>query len=355
METSKTGLFFLNTSRDMFKAFPNDFRSGIFQSFDRTFAWILAACVVVVFGLILVFSMRVPSEEISEKEILKIQERYAQLVLNQPKPEKVEEKKADSDAAAAAARRKREKEAAEAAEKESLEKVKQESVEDRQKRKEVTREQRLAKRDVVRKQVQSVGILAEITAAGTSRSGRGSSQVSNLLGAAGGVGDLGNVNISKGSFATRNVTAQQLESRRGERTTGVGIEKSSVGTIDGGRIASAGEVRITTQPPEMKSESGGAVGSKACIQSVITRESHRIKRVYENWLKRDPALGGQLKVRFFILATGMVGDVSVVNSSTGNSEFDENILRYIKRWDFSTCSVDESIEIVFPFAFSGAS
>jgi TonB family protein len=103
----------------------------------------------------------------------------------------------------------------------------------------------------------------------------------------------------------------------------------------------------------MKSESGASVTSKACIQKGINRESHRIRRVYENWLKRDPSLGGQLTVRFLITASGAVTDVSVIKSSTQNSRFDENILRYIKRWDFSDCSIAESIEIIFPFAFSG--
>jgi TonB family protein len=339
----------------MFREFPAELKSNIIRTFDRTFTWILGGCILVVFGLTFTFSMQKPSDEVSEKEIIQIQERYAQLVLNQPKPKIEEEKKAESDAAAAAMRRKKEMEAAKvAAEQEKPEQQKQESIEDRQRRREDTREQRQVKREAVRRKVQSAGIFAAITATGSSGSSRGTSPVSDLLASGGGVGDIGSIDVSKGSFAAKNATPEQLANRRGERTAGVAIERSSVGTVDGGRIASAGEVRISTQPPEMKSESGGAVGSKSCIQSIITRESHRIKRVYENWLKRDPALAGQLKVRFFIIAGGTVNDVSAVSSTTGNAEFDENILRYIKRWDFSSCGVGESIEIIFPFVFSGA-
>jgi TonB family protein len=272
------------------------------------------------------------------------------LVLNQPKPKVKEEKKGDAGAAVKQDEIK-EKEAAA----EEKEKPKQESLEDRQQRREETRQQREAKREVVKQQVRSAGIFAAITATGSSGGTGSSGAVSDLLSAAGGVGDLGSIDVSKGSFATKNVTAEQLEQRRGERTTGIGIEKSSVGTASGGQIASSGEVHISTQPPEMKSESGGAVAGKSCIQEAINRESHRIKRVYENWLKRDPSLSGQLKVRFVITSSGTVSEVSVVNSTTSSAEFDENIVRYIKRWDFSSCGTGESIEIVFPFVFSGTS
>jgi len=326
---------------------------------DPGFLYLLIGCAVIVGGLALGLSFIPVKETVSDKEILRIQERYAQLVLNQPKPKVTKEKKlAEEEAGAreAAARKAKEEAAKKAAEEEAAKKAKkEESFEDKQRRREETRRQREAKREMVKQQVRASGIFAAITSTAASGRGGGTEAVSDLLSAAGGVGNLGGIDVSKGTFATRNVGAADVSQPRGQRTSGVGIEKSSVGTADAGRIASAAEVRITTQPPEMKSESGGAVASKSCIQNVITRESHRIKRVYENWLKRDPSLAGQMKVRFMITSSGTVSDASVVTSSTGNGEFDDNILRYIKRWDFSGCGVGESIEIVFPFVFSGTS
>ena len=79
----------------------------------------------------------------------------------------------------------------------------------------------------------------------------------------------------------------------------------------------------------------------------------RLKRVYEDWRKRDPTLAGRLTVKFVILATGAVSNVSVVKSSTNNSDFDETILRYIKRWEFDPVQGGSDVEVVYPFVFEG--
>jgi TonB family protein len=78
-----------------------------------------------------------------------------------------------------------------------------------------------------------------------------------------------------------------------------------------------------------------------------------LKHVFENWLKRDPALHGQLKIKFTILPSGEVSNVSIVSSTMNNSEFDENIVRYIKRWAFPPVEGGGPVEVTFPFVFEG--
>jgi TonB family protein len=85
----------------------------------------------------------------------------------------------------------------------------------------------------------------------------------------------------------------------------------------------------------------------------VTRETQRLKRVYEDWLKRDPQLSGNLTVKFTILPTGAVSNVSIVKSSTNNGDFDDAILRYIKRWQFPAVEGAGPVEVVYPFVFEG--
>ncbi|MBD3390964.1 MAG: hypothetical protein GF418_02875, partial [Chitinivibrionales bacterium] len=304
MQVSKTGIFYMGQTRAVMKDFPREFRSSLTKRLERNFLYIFGACAIVMGGVTLGMTFVPMKETVSEKEILKIQERYAQLVLNQPRKAVKEAVKE----AAEPVEEEAEQDVAADVEKEEEVERKEETFEERQARKEESREDRRRKREMVSQQVKSKGIFAAITASGGGVSDVGSG-VDDLL-SAGGVSDLGDIDVSKGSFATKGADAAQLEARRGARTSGVGIEKSSVGKASGARIASSGKVNITTRPPEMKSESGGAVTSKACIQKVINRESRRIKRVYENWLKRDPSLSGQLKVRFLIMPGGNVGNVS---------------------------------------------
>jgi TonB family protein len=95
--------------------------------------------------------------------------------------------------------------------------------------------------------------------------------------------------------------------------------------------------------------------SQTSIKQQIDLEANRLKRVYENWLKRDPSLAGQLKIKFTILPSGEVANVSIVNSSTNNSEFDENIVRYVKRWMFPAVEGGGPVEVIYPFVFESQS
>ena len=186
------------------------------------------------------------------------------------------------------------------------------------------------------------------------------SSAADLLGTATdyGLGDLSNLNVTKGSFATRKADAAAAggTERKGSRTTDVGIEKQSVGKAEVAQVASAANVNITSAPPEITGESSThADRSQAAIGRVVQREAQRLKRVFEDWLKRDPALSGRLTVKFTILPSGAVSNVSVVKTTMNNPEFDETILRYIKRWQFPEVSGGTPVEVVYPFVFEGQS
>ncbi len=348
MAGEPTGIFYMGANRPAATEFPKDLRSGGFRRWDRPFLIVLGITAVVLGTLTAILSLLPVSDTVSEKEILRIQERYAQLVLNEPvpvKPEVVEETAGSESAVQEEAGGEVEEEVDRA----------NESFEEKQERKQASSDDRRARRAQVAQQVQSSGIFAAITSAGGSGAASGAESFDFLGGAEGGVGDLAGVDIGKGSFATRKSDGRaEGLSRRGEKTTGVGIQRRSVGAAGGKQLASTGKVNVSSKPPEIKTESGGVVTSRACIQRVIHREKRRIHRVYENWLKRDPALSGQISVKFNILPGGGISNVSIVRSSTGNDDFDRNVLRYIGRWSFESCEITEATEIVLPFAFEEA-
>ena len=336
---NQTGIFYVDAPTDaVAKVFPKQFSNSLFSQLDRKFLTILSISGAILFTIFFILSLRPLPEKMSEKEILKIQERYAKLVLNKPVKKKevkeVEVKKSGSE---------------KAEEKVKVDR-KNESVEARTERKAATSVQRQQKRAAISKQIASTGIFAAITASG---GGGGGDAVNDLLGDADGIGDLANVDLSGGSFATQNVDAATLKARRGARATSVGIKKGSVGAASGGAVKKRGTVSITSAAPKLSGESAGT-GSRtqSAINKVVTRQQSRLKKVYETMLKRDPELGGKIKIKFTIQPDGSVTNVSIVMSTTGNSTFDNRVLSYVKRWKFTPAS-GGPVEVIYPFVFSG--
>jgi TonB family protein len=354
MAGRQTGIFFVQHNvASVSASFPRELRSKLFSHLEPRFTSLFLGLLVVLGGTVLIISLRKLPDTVSENQILKIQERYASIVLNQPKPKPKEVEKAKEVKTASTAK---EEAAPEKKEEVKVDREK-ESYTAKQARKAETRVEREAVRQKVAQQVQSSGIFAAITAVGTGAAGANSAgaSVNDLLGAASeSVGNLSNLKISKGTFATKNVDAADIKARRGQVTSGVDIARESVGKTSASRISSGGSVNITSAPPEITGEAASlASRTQASIQRVTDLEGKRLKHVFENWLKRDPALHGQLRIKFTILPTGEVANVSIVSSTMNNSEFDENIVRYIKRWTFPPVEGGGPVEVTFPFVFEG--
>jgi TonB family protein len=337
------------------KAFPKEFRRGLFSSFEKRFFLIFAILIVVFYVTVGILSIHIKESDVaSEKEILQIQERYAQLIVNQPKPK---EKEAAVDAGKVVKKEVVIKEETKTDKDQdvNVDRAKESFVEKAQ-RKEAGIEERRQVRDMVAKQVSSAGIFAAITATGGSGSGV-SSTASDLLGAADdGIGDLSNLSISKGTFAAKKVDASEMTVRKGTRTTNVGIQKEDVGRASVVQVATNASISITSAPPEITGESSSHTDrSQSTIGRIVSRETQRLKRVYEDWLKKDPALNGRLTIKFTILPSGSVSSVSIESSTTNNSEFDETIIRYIKRWQFPAVPDAGPVEVIYPFIFEGQS
>ncbi|MBN2036460.1 MAG: TonB family protein [Chitinispirillaceae bacterium] len=352
--TSQSGIYFTQQTGPR-GSFPKRLRRSALSRLEPRFSGLFGVLLLCIGATIFFLShIRIKEEAYSEKAMQQIQERYAQLVLNQPKPkaEEVEEKEV--------ARVEKAGKETKARAEEDKEEVKvdreKESFVQRRERREATRQVRAKVREQVKQQVMSSGIFAAITATSGTGASSGGPRVTDLLKTAtSDIGDLGDVSISKGSFATRKVEASTITARTTGRVSGVSIEKQEVGRAAVAQVASAAVVNITSQPPEITGESADIEErSQIAIGRVVTRETRRLKRVYENWLKRDPQLGGNLKVKFTILPNGAVTNVTIISSTTGNADFDDAILRYIKRWMFAEVQGANPVEVVYPFVFEGS-
>ncbi|HEX3020232.1 MAG TPA: TonB family protein [Chitinispirillaceae bacterium] len=354
MSNDKTGIAIFGVPGNISpNSFPKEFKKGIFSRFEPRFTLILLCCFVVVFSIIGILSLRKPSEVVTDKEIEKIQERYARLVLNQPKPEVVipketQQKVDKKDVTEQKVEEKKETETV------NVDREKETFIE-KQQRKEASSEQRRQKREQIAQQVQSSGIFAAITASGSS--GGLISSASDLLGtAAESVSDVGEIKVTKGVFATKQVSSEDLKKRQGTSSEDISIQKQEFGRKEIVQVASTASVNISSVPPEITGESSNlADRSQSVIQKIVNRETQRLKRVFEDWLKRDPSLKGNLTIKFVILPSGAVSSVTIVKSTTQNSEFDETIIRYIKRWQFPVVADGSPVEVVYPFVFEGQS
>lgn len=102
----------------------------------------------------------------------------------------------------------------------------------------------------------------------------------------------------------------------------------------------------------------GAASSDArrdnnAINEIVSSHKSSIRMTYEKFLKRDPTLSGKVTVRFTITASGSVTNIQIIENTTGNSEFEEEILRKLRMWKFDPIPEGE-VTVSYPFVFSSS-
>ena len=86
------------------------------------------------------------------------------------------------------------------------------------------------------------------------------------------------------------------------------------------------------------------------ITSLISKHSGTLKDCYESGLKRDPALSGQLGIRFKITRFGRVGKTFITQDTLNSVSFKRCILRRLRTWRFpDTRKGGVMVEVPFEF------
>jgi hypothetical protein len=313
---------------------PPNARANRFKSMDRLFATLLTISFLVHGGLYAALANTSLPPEVTIEEI---PDRYARVLIpdrlpvppvekkEEPKASvnerKVEEKKPEGDA------RKAEKKA------ETSEQV-------------ATR--KAARAAAVAKAVQSKGMLKVLGALGP---GSGGGAVADVFGAGGGMTDVATALAGAGGVAVTTDPGAG-GGRKGGGQGGV----ASIGTLatsGGGAVAygTKTEVKVTGTVATEAAEIDSSDIDQAKLGGFVRARMGLIKSCYENALKRNPNLKGRLVIRFTILQTGGVADVTASQSSLNSPDVAACIMNTMRSWR-TQFRPSGPVTVEYPFLFT---
>lgn len=117
----------------------------------------------------------------------------------------------------------------------------------------------------------------------------------------------------------------------------------------GGGIATKANGSIRT-PSERDLDIVGS-RSAADIMKVVRQRTPGLRQIYNKFQKRKPGLQGKVTLKFTIVPDGEIISISIVSSTTGYGEFDNEIKTAVSHWKFSKVKSDNTITTI-PFTFT---
>jgi outer membrane biosynthesis protein TonB len=314
---------------------PREATGNHFRSMDRLFVTILVISFLLHTGTyIALANAEVPAEVTLEE----IPDRYAKVLIPEKMPQPVEAKKEEA----------RKQEAA--AEKPAEEKKQPEATEKKPESTEQSAARKAARQAAIAKAVQSKGILKVLGALGP---GTGQGAVADVFGAGAGAGDVASALAGAGGVAV----ATDPGAGGGRKGGGQG-GAASIGTLatsgGGGSAVAYGaktDVRVSGSVAAEEAEIDSSDIDQGKLAAFIRARMGLIKACYENALKRNPTLKGKVSIRFTILETGGLADVTAAVNSLGSSEVASCIMSTMRSWR-TQFRPSGPVTVEYPFVFS---
>jgi outer membrane biosynthesis protein TonB len=310
---------------------PKEARGRHFSSLDRLFATILAVSFAVHTGAYVALANTDVPKELTLEEI---PDRYAKVLIPErlPKPPPPPEEKKPEKAV------------------EEKKPVEEKKVDEQRKGPESAEQvaaKKAARTAAIAKAVQSKGILKVLGALGP---GTGSSAVADVFGTGGGIGDVASALSGAGGVAVANDPGAA-----GGRKGGGQGEAASIGSLatsGGGKVGYGAktEVRVSGSVAAEEAEVDSADIDQAKLAAFVKARMGLIKACYENALKRNPTLKGKIAVRFTILETGGLADVTPALNSVGSPEVAACIVNTMKSWR-TQFRPSGPVTVEYPFVF----
>ena len=120
----------------------------------------------------------------------------------------------------------------------------------------------------------------------------------------------------------------------------------------GGSISTEAKGRIKApSAKEIDMGDGDGSRSKESIMRVVRSKQGGLRFAYNKYLKTTPGMAGVVTVKFTITPQGDVVSATVVKSTTGNSEFDSDILDKVKTWKWEVIKGGNT-PVTIPLTFS---
>lgn len=170
--------------------------------------------------------------------------------------------------------------------------------------------------------------------------------------------------VIKSSSGLQLTGQHRIGERRGkvDGAFNQGFAEGGSGGIDGAlsNLMSGSMGALSTKavghlkPPSMRDidmGSGGGVRSASDVMKVVRNRTPGLRHIYNKYLKKNPGFQGKVTLRFTIAPGGEVIGNTIVSSTTGYSEFDNEIKNAVSRWMFNKIKSGNTT-VTIPFTFS---
>lgn len=311
---------------------PKEAKGNHFKSMDRLFVSVLVGSFLLHSGAYVALANTELPKEVTLEEI---PERFAKVLIPEklPTPPKAEEKKPDAVAEAQpAAKKEPEKKPADSPEQTAAKKA--------------------ARSAAVAKAVQSKGILKVLGALGPASGG---GAVADVFGTGGGMGDVATALSGAGGVAV----ATDPGAGGGRKGGGEG-GKASIGalaTTGGGSVGYGAKAEVNVKVSGSVQADEAEVDSSEIDQqrlaSFVRARMGLIKACYENALKRNPRLKGKVSIRFTILETGGLSDITAAVNTLASPDVASCIVGTMRTWR-TQFKPSGPVTVEYPFVFSPA-
>jgi len=133
-----------------------------------------------------------------------------------------------------------------------------------------------------------------------------------------------------------------------------GIGDMLGGLLGGGGGSISTEAKGKIKAPSAKEidmGDGDGSRSKESIMRVVRSKQGGLRFAYNKYLKTTPGMAGVVTVKFTITPQGDVVSASIIKSTTGNGEFDAEILEKVKTWKWEVIKGGNT-PVTIPLTFS---
>jgi TonB family protein len=92
--------------------------------------------------------------------------------------------------------------------------------------------------------------------------------------------------------------------------------------------------------------------STESILRVIRQHTPGLRHTYNKFLKTNPGFKGKVTLKFTIAPSGSIIELALTSSTTGVSDFDQEIRNKVKTWRFEPVKGRSNDVVTVPFTFS---
>ena len=362
-----------DASNAIIKNFSREFKKPLFHDLDRRFLTIFFCSIV--FEIVVVFLLaRRPVPEYSDREIAKIQERFAQFVLGETLVGRGDVMTSDLSTSTQSSETDQAGEGDEEVG-DGIEEsgtgtdegsgsgegdgdrddggrgpLTENTAENRMSSRIAAAETRRRTREAISGQVSNKGILGLLTGTGSAASG---DAVSGILpgGSDSAIDDLDQIlssvdglrsNGGSGSGGGGGGTGSSVRGGRSGRKADIDDLVSDAETVRMASMSRKGALTVEA-PSEVAGTARKSVArSPNAIHEVLLGHISAIRYCYERELKRNPELKGKVTVRITVAPEGSVRKAEIVSSTVSSTRVERCILSRIRLWkDFQPIAPDE--------------